>query len=85
MATKVKQTYALGGNVSITIKGDTITKVTTWETGVSGSTSRVVKKGSRIVLTDETASLPGAHLRRMPHKVSRPRVEKGASPVRPTK
>lgn len=32
--------YATGQNVSITVKGGVITKVTTWVTGVPGSTKR---------------------------------------------
>ena len=40
MATTVKQTYNASHNVSVTRKDGRITSVTTWLTGVPGSTVR---------------------------------------------
>lgn len=44
MATKVKQTYGTY-NTSETHKGGRIVKFTVWQTGVVGSTTRVVVPG----------------------------------------
>lgn len=38
--TEVKVQYAAGQNVSVTVRGGRIDKVTTWTTGVPGSTKR---------------------------------------------
>lgn len=46
MATKVKQTYSTY-NTSITRKGGRITKFTVWQSGVAGSTQRVVVPGKK--------------------------------------
>lgn len=40
MATKVNVTYTPSLNISITKKGGRITKVTSWTTGIKGSTHR---------------------------------------------
>lgn len=42
MSTKVTQTYTSSLNLSLTVKDGVVTKVTTWVTGVSGSTDRPV-------------------------------------------
>lgn len=42
MATTVQQKYTASLNVSVTVKDGVTTKVTLWQTGVTGSTERVV-------------------------------------------
>jgi hypothetical protein len=42
MATKVKQSYSPRANTSVTRKDGRIVKFTVWQTGVTGSTQRVV-------------------------------------------
>lgn len=49
--TEVTVTYAAGQNVSITTRNGALHKVTTWTSGVPGSTSRVTNGPVRPVVT----------------------------------
>lgn len=40
--TKVTMKYTKGMNISVTVRDGVVSKVTTWQTGVSKSTERIV-------------------------------------------